>query len=105
LREVELQEGGKNKKVTEANKEEYIDAIIKWRFGNRIKPHMGHIKKGLFEVIPKNMLSIFDPNELELLVCGLPVIDIEDWQQHTLYAGRYTRSHPVTFMKRFLRVA
>ncbi|VDK73341.1 unnamed protein product, partial [Gongylonema pulchrum] len=105
LQKVELQKGGKNKKVTEANKKDYIDAIINWRFGDCIKPHMGYLKKELFEVIPKNMLSIFDANELELLICRLPVIDIEDWQQHTLYTGRYMHSHLVSFVKRFLRVA
>lgn len=36
--------------------------------------------------------------ELELLMCGLPVIDLQDWQRHTDYTGEFDRkggSHKV----------
>jgi hypothetical protein len=29
------------------------------------------------------LLSVFDFQELELLLCGLPEIDIEDWKKNT----------------------
>lgn len=29
--------------------------------------------------------------ELELLMCGLPVIDLQDWQRHTDYTGEFER--------------
>lgn len=51
--------------------------------------------KGVHELIPPNLLSIFDPNELELLVCGLQKIDVKDWKDNTLYKGGYSPSHPV----------
>jgi hypothetical protein len=36
--------------------------------------------------------SIFDPNELELIICGLPTIDMNDWESSTIYLGLYESS-------------
>jgi hypothetical protein len=33
------------------------------------------------------VLSVFDETELELLICGLPHIDVDELQAHTDYAG------------------
>ena len=34
-------------------------------------------------------LSVFDYRELELLICGLPNINVNDWRDHTHYRGAY----------------
>jgi E3 ubiquitin-protein ligase HUWE1 len=36
-------------------------------------------------------LRLFNENELELLISGLPTIDFADWKEHTKYTG-YTNS-------------
>ncbi|VBB29928.1 unnamed protein product [Acanthocheilonema viteae] len=95
MNSVELRDGGAEEKVTDANKDEYIDLIIKWRFVSRVEEQMKALMKGVHEVIPPNLLSIFDPNELELLLCGLQKIDVKDWKDNTLYKGGYSPSHPV----------
>ncbi|CAG9534504.1 unnamed protein product [Cercopithifilaria johnstoni] len=95
MNSVELRDGGAEEKVTDANKDEYIDLIIKWRFVSRVEDQMKALMKGVHELIPPNLLSIFDPNELELLVCGLQKIDVKDWKDNTLYKGGYSPSHPV----------
>ncbi|VDN02159.1 unnamed protein product [Thelazia callipaeda] len=92
---VELREGGAEIRVTEANKDEYIALIIKWRFVSRVEYQMKALMKGVHEMIPPNLLSIFDPNELELLVCGLQKIDVKDWKDNTLYKNGYSPCHPV----------
>ncbi|KHN71387.1 E3 ubiquitin-protein ligase NEDD4-like [Toxocara canis] len=56
---------------------------------------MKALMKGVHELIPSNLLSIFDPNELELLVCGLQKIDVKDWKDNTLYKGGYAPNHPL----------
>ena len=38
-------------------------------------------------MIPAELISIFDAHELELLISGLPDIDIEDLRAHTDYHG------------------
>ncbi|KAL7430386.1 hypothetical protein ACHAXM_002168, partial [Skeletonema potamos] len=49
---------------------------------------------GFFDVIPEPLLTIFDFQELELLMCGLPEIEMEDWKSHTEYSGEYDRDGP-----------
>ena len=41
--------------------------------------------EGFYYLIPHELISIFDPTQLDLLVCGLPDIDIEDLRAHTNY--------------------
>jgi hypothetical protein len=45
---------------------------------------------GFFDVIPELILTILlDFQELELLMCGLPKIDLDDWKDHIEYSGDY----------------
>lgn len=92
---VELIPDGANVAVTEENKEEYIEAVISWRFVNRIEKQMNQILKGVQEVVPSNLLRLFDANELELLMCGLQKIDVKDWKANTIYKGGYGPSSQV----------
>lgn len=41
--------------------------------------------EGFYEIIPKQFISIFNEQELELLISGLPNIDIEDLRANTEY--------------------
>ncbi|GMT07506.1 hypothetical protein PENTCL1PPCAC_29680, partial [Pristionchus entomophagus] len=92
---IELVDKGLEKEVTNDNKEEYIDALIKWKFTKRIEAQMERMLKGIFEVIPSHLLRVFDPSQLELLMCGLQVIDVSDWRTHTMYKGGYNPNHIV----------
>lgn len=49
--------------------------------------------EGFYDVIPKNLISIFNEQELELLISGLPSVDIEDLRLHTEY-HKYTLDSP-----------
>ena len=46
-------------------------------------------------VVPQHLLSVFDAQELELLLCGLPDIDVGDWMAHAVYHGEYSGTHRV----------
>ena len=35
------------------------------------------------QVIPKRYISAFTPNELSLLLSGIPSIDVKDWKNNT----------------------
>lgn len=37
----------------------------------------------------------FDFQELELLLGGLPVIDVTDWKNNTVYIGEFSAAHKV----------
>ena len=42
---------------------------------------------GFHECVPSDTVSVFDAHDLELLICGLPDIDIEDLRANTHYTG------------------
>lgn len=46
---------------------------------------------GFNEVVPLEWLHYFDERELELMLCGMQEIDIDDWQRNTVYR-HYTRN-------------
>jgi E3 ubiquitin-protein ligase NEDD4 len=87
--EIELVEGGADIDVTNENYPEYLEACLKYRMLDHVKPQLTQLLVGLLEVIPEPLLTIFDFQELELLMCGLPTIDIDDWRQNTEYTGTF----------------
>lgn len=91
----DLKSRGSEIKVTNANKREYINLVIKWRFVSRVEDQMKKFMEGFSELIPHNLIQIFDERELELLMCGLGEIDINDWRKHTNYRGEYGDKHHV----------
>lgn len=49
--------------------------------------------EGFYDIIPKKLISIFNEQELELLISGLPEIDIDDLCNNTEYKS-FNRSSP-----------
>jgi E3 ubiquitin-protein ligase NEDD4 len=49
---------------------------------------------GFNELIPTDLVNVFDERELELLIGGIADIDVDDWKKHTDYRG-YTESDEV----------
>lgn len=94
-RNVELVPGGKDMEVTKENLPHYLEAILKYRTFDRTKPQTTELLLGFFDVIPEPALTIFDPSELELILCGLPSIDIDDWETNTNYSGSCTEEDSV----------
>jgi E3 ubiquitin-protein ligase HUWE1 len=41
--------------------------------------------EGFYDIIPKKLISIFNEQEMELLISGLPNVDIEDLKANTEY--------------------
>ncbi len=56
---------------------------------------MDEFKKGFNELVPLELLKIFDEGELELLLGGIGVIDVRDWRKNTVYKGDYHANHMV----------
>mmetsp|Transcript_29043 Transcript_29043/g.43921 ORF Transcript_29043/g.43921 Transcript_29043/m.43921 type:complete len:305 (-) Transcript_29043:67-981(-) len=91
---VELIPNGADVDVTQENLPEYIEACLKYRMLGRYEAQVNELLLGFFDVIPEPLLTIFDFQELELLMCGLPSIEMEDWKKHTEYSGEYDRDGP-----------
>ncbi|KAK7943050.1 putative ubiquitin-protein ligase [Apiospora aurea] len=86
--------GGRDIDVTNDNKKEYVDLMVKWRIEKRIEEQFQAFKEGFHELIPQDLINVFDERELELLIGGIAEIDVDDWKKHTDYRG-YTESDEV----------
>ncbi|XP_021903500.1 E3 ubiquitin-protein ligase UPL1-like [Carica papaya] len=90
----ELIPGGRNMKVTEENKHQYVDLVAEHRLTTAIRPQINAFLEGFNELIPRDLISIFNDKELELLISGLPDIDLDDMRANTEYSG-YSPGSPV----------
>lgn len=91
---VELKPGGKDIEVTNENKREYVELITEWRIQKRVEEQFNAFVTGFHELIPADLVNVFDERELELLIGGIADIDVDDWKKHTDYRG-YTESDVV----------
>lgn len=82
---IPLVPGGEDIEVTQENKREYVEAITEYRIAKRVEEQQLALQAGLNEVIPQDLLNVFDERELELLIGGMADIDIDDWKKHTDY--------------------
>ncbi|XP_010520834.1 PREDICTED: E3 ubiquitin-protein ligase UPL2-like [Tarenaya hassleriana] len=90
----ELIPGGRNIKVTEETKHRYVDLVVEHRLTTAIRPQINAFLEGFNELIPRDLISIFNDKELELLISGLPDIDLDDLRANTEYSG-YSPGSPV----------
>jgi len=106
---VDLIENGRNIPVTEENKHEYVQLMVEYRLIESVQEQLEHFLKGnldihtstlsrliiigFHDIVPAELISIFDEQELELLISGLPDIDVDDWKNNTEYHN-YSASSP-----------
>lgn len=84
---LDLKPNGRDIEVTDENKKEYIDKYTQWRIVDRVQEQFKAFMDGFNELIPEDLVTVFDERELELLIGGIAEIDIEDWKKHTDYRG------------------
>jgi E3 ubiquitin-protein ligase NEDD4 len=84
---IELRPGGADINVTQDNKKEYVDAVVEYRISKRVKEQFDSFMSGFSELIPQDLITVFDERELELLIGGMSEIDVDDWTKHTDYRG------------------
>ena len=68
--------------------------ITEWRIQKRVEEQFQNFIQGFHELIPEDLVNVFDERELELLIGGIADIDVEDWKKHTDYRG-YTENDEV----------
>ncbi|RFU78018.1 e3 ubiquitin- ligase huwe1 [Trichoderma arundinaceum] len=90
---VDLVPNGREIAVTEENKHEYVRVVVEHKLLSSVKEQMENFLSGFHDIIPAELISIFNEQELELLISGLPDIDIDDWKANTEYHN-YSPSSP-----------
>ncbi|KAJ5637707.1 hypothetical protein N7490_007586 [Penicillium lividum] len=90
---IDLIPDGQNIPVTQENKEEYIQRVVEYRLVESVRDQLDNFLKGFHEIIPPELISIFNEQELELLISGLPEIEVDEWKNNTEYHN-YSASSP-----------
>ncbi|QLQ82613.1 hypothetical protein HG537_0H03760 [Torulaspora globosa] len=84
---VDLKPDGRTVEVTDENKKEYVELFTQWKIVDRVQEQFRAFMDGFNELIPEDLVTVFDERELELLIGGIAEIDVEDWKKHTDYRG------------------
>ncbi|XP_078011349.1 E3 ubiquitin-protein ligase HACE1 isoform X3 [Phascolarctos cinereus] len=95
MEEVPLKPGGASILVTQDNKAEYVQLVTELRMTRAIQPQINAFLQGFHMFIPPSLIQLFDEYELELLLSGMPEIDVSDWIKNTEYTSGYERDDPV----------
>jgi E3 ubiquitin-protein ligase HUWE1 len=84
---VDLIPNGRNVPVTEENKAKYVSLVCQNRMTTAISSQIKAYLDGFYELVSADLIAIFSPRELELLISGMPDIDVHDLKQNTDYVG------------------
>ena len=80
-----MKPNGRNIPVSEENKKEYINLVCQMKMTGAIRQQLNSFLEGFYDIIPKRLIAIFNEQELELLISGLPTIDIDDLKANSEY--------------------
>jgi len=75
---IDLKPGGADIAVTDENKKEYVDLAVEYYISKRVKDQFDAFMSGFNELIPQDLINVFDERELESLIGGMskPEIDV-----------------------------
>jgi len=68
--------------------------VTEWRIQKRVDEQFQAFIQGFHELVPADLVNVFDERELELLIGGISEIDVDDWIKNTDYRG-YDEKDPV----------
>ena len=92
---VPLCANGENRPVTNANRREFVDLYIQYLLDTSVARQYEPFKRGFFSVCGGNALSLFQPEEIELLVRGSDEsLDVDTLKAVAIYEGWNTPSIP-----------
>ena len=91
---VDLIEGGSKIAVTDENKGDYVRLVCHHRMTTAIRVQIESFLEGFYDLVPPDLVSIFSPTEIELIICGLPDVDLSELKANTEY-HQYRPSDPI----------
>lgn len=97
-RTVDLIPNGHTTLVTDANKHEYVQCVCNYKMLSSIRTQLAAFLEGFYSLLPKRLISIFSEHELELLLAGLPVVDIDDLKANAIYDGYQEDSQQILWL-------
>eukprot|EP00045_Choanoeca_perplexa_P014234 m.166265 g.166265 ORF g.166265 m.166265 type:complete len:896 (+) comp16618_c0_seq3:124-2811(+) len=90
----ELVPNGGEKLVTDENKEEYINAVLSWRYSNGVMLLVEKLSEGITGFIAMSDIQALSSEAFKLLLCGQSVVNVAEWMRTTIYIEGYTKDSP-----------
>lgn len=75
---IDLKENGSETHVTNENKMEYVKLVCNMKLLKSVEEQMKNFLEGFYEFIPREEIAIFNEKELETIISGLAVVDVDD---------------------------
>ncbi|CAN8104238.1 unnamed protein product [Discula destructiva] len=94
---------GRTVEVTNENKHEFVRLVVEFKLLTSVKEQMDSFLTGFHGIIPAELISIFNEQELELLISGVPDIDVNDWKSNTEYHQYTAASQQIQWFWRAVR--
>ena len=63
--------------MTEENKNDYVRLVCQMKMTGAIRKQLGAFLEGFYDIIPRRLISIFNEQELELLLSGTRMSHIQ----------------------------
>ncbi|KAF9942873.1 hypothetical protein BGZ67_009967 [Mortierella alpina] len=99
---IPLVPGGQDLPVTNANREEYVQAYIEHYVHTHIRQEFEAFQRGFEKICSGPALKLLRPEELELLLCGNSDLDMHDLEASCMYDDGYSANH--TLIKEFWQI-
>ncbi|XP_072851401.2 putative E3 ubiquitin-protein ligase HECTD2 isoform X2 [Pogona vitticeps] len=87
IKTYSLKSGGDKISVTNQNRKEYVQLYVDFLLNKSIYKQFAAFYYGFHSVCASYALMLLRPEEVEILVCGSPELDMHALQKHTQYDG------------------
>ncbi|XP_069704563.1 probable E3 ubiquitin-protein ligase HECTD2 [Periplaneta americana] len=94
VKTYKLKESGENIPVNNENRKEYVELYLDWILNAAIYEQFRAFYLGFHSVCASNALIMLRPEEVEMLVCGSPTLDLNELRKVTEYDG-YKGDDPI----------
>uniref|UniRef100_A0A8C7XM14 HECT-type E3 ubiquitin transferase n=1 Tax=Oryzias sinensis TaxID=183150 RepID=A0A8C7XM14_9TELE len=82
---IDLDPENPGKPVTSQNKKQFVDAYVNYVFNQSVESVFQEFERGFFQLCDRDLLRMFEPQELQRLMVGQDDYDWEKLKQNTQY--------------------
>ena len=81
---INITPDGSTKEISDANKKEFVKSLAYSKLVQEIDEPLKEFKKGMFEIVPHQLLKILLPSELLTLLAGEANIDVKEMKKYAV---------------------
>ncbi len=82
---IELIPNGYDIIVDDENKNDFVAKVCEMKMHRQISDEIASFLKGFYHVMPVDALDIFSASEFQILIAGIPTINVEDMKKTAIF--------------------